>query len=64
MVHPYPWGRPQSYSETKTCSPTGIPHGRHDLLEVDNYGKHSKPRNMCEMEEIGLVWFYKVECKK
>ena len=26
------------------------------LLEVENYEKHSKPRNMCELEDIGLVW--------
>ena len=26
------------------------------MLEVKNYGKHAKPRNMCDLEEIGLVW--------
>ena len=27
------------------------------MSEAKNYGKHSKPRSMCELEEIGLVWF-------
>ena len=27
----------------------------HYMLEVENDGKNSNPRNLCELEEIGLV---------